>query len=80
MWLWLTANVIIFGAELNAELERQTIADSTRGPARPLGRRGAAVADFKAVGTSESIAMDEVVHPKETSNPVTDTPSKNENS
>ncbi len=80
VWLWLTANVIIFGAELNAELERQTIADSTRGPARPLGRRGAAVADFKAVGTSESIAMDEVVHPKETSNPVTDTPSKNENS
>jgi len=78
VWLWLTANVIIFGAELNAELERQTIADSTRGPARPLGRRGAAVADFKAIGTSEKKAMDEVTHPKETSKPVTNAPSTNE--
>lgn len=79
VWLWLTANVIIFGAELNSELERQTVADTTRGPARPLGQRGASVADFKAVGTSEQVAMDEVVHPKETNNPVTNTPSKHEN-
>lgn len=80
VWLWLTANVIIVGAELNSELERQTVADSTRGAARPLGQRGAAVADFKAIGTSEKTAMDEVVHPKETSNPMSDTPSKSESS
>jgi len=42
IWLWLTAMVIIIGAEINSELERQTIADTTRGPARPLGKRGAA--------------------------------------
>jgi len=46
IWLWLTAMVVICGAELNAELERQTIADSTRGPCRPVGERGAVMADF----------------------------------
>lgn len=48
IWLWLTAMVVIIGAELNSELERQTICDTTRGPARPVGSRGAAMADFVA--------------------------------
>jgi membrane protein len=47
-WSYLTAFTILFGAELNAELERQTSSDTTAGPARTLGQRGAAVADVKA--------------------------------
>ena len=46
MWFWLTAFVVIVGAELNAEMERQTSVDTTRGPARPAGERGSVVADF----------------------------------
>ncbi len=45
MWLYLSAYGILIGALLNAELERQTLADSTRGPDRPLGERGAVLAD-----------------------------------
>jgi membrane protein len=45
MWLYLSAYIVCLGAELNAELEHQTQRDSTKGPARPLGRRGAYVAD-----------------------------------
>lgn len=48
MWFWLTAFIVIVGAEINAEMERQTHVDTTRGPARPFGKRGAVVADFDA--------------------------------
>jgi membrane protein len=44
-WLSLSAYVFLLGAELNSELERQTDADTTTGPSRPAGARGAAVAD-----------------------------------
>src|SRR4051812_14333297 len=44
-WFYLTAFSVLLGAELNAELERQTVRDTTEGPARPLGQRGAAAAD-----------------------------------
>ena len=44
-WLYLSSYVLLFGAELNAELEYQTQHDTTRGKARPLGERGAWVAD-----------------------------------
>jgi len=44
-WLWLSAYVFLLGAEMNSELERQTAADTTTGPARPMGQRGAVVAD-----------------------------------
>lgn len=66
VWLWLTANVIIIGAELNSELERQTLIDSTRGPARPLGKRGATMADFKASKTKLENANAEILTPQET--------------
>jgi len=46
VWFWLTAFVVIVGAELNAELERHTSVDTTRGKRRPLGKRGAAMADY----------------------------------
>jgi membrane protein len=45
MWLWLTAIVALFGAELNAEIEHQTARDSTTGRPKPLGARGATMAD-----------------------------------
>ncbi len=45
LWLWLTVLLVLLGAALNAELERQTTADSTVGPPRPVGSRGAVVAD-----------------------------------
>ncbi|WP_048709455.1 YihY/virulence factor BrkB family protein [Microvirga massiliensis] len=46
-WSYLTAFAVLLGAELNAELERQTSRDTTTGPARSPGQRGAAVADTK---------------------------------
>lgn len=45
LWLYLSCLAILFGAELNAELEAQTYQDSTVGPDRPLGERGAVKAD-----------------------------------
>lgn len=47
-WFYLTSFAVLFGAELNAELERQTARDTTEGAALPLGHRGAAVADTVA--------------------------------
>jgi len=45
LWTWLSVVILLFGAEFNAELEHQTARDSTTGPARPMGERGAAMAD-----------------------------------
>lgn len=45
LWLFISAFAILLGAELNAELERQTAQDTTIGPARPMGERHAHVAD-----------------------------------
>ena len=45
LWLWLTVLLVVFGAAVNGESERQTLHDSTTGPPRPLGQRGAVVAD-----------------------------------
>lgn len=44
-WLWISAIVILLGAELNAELEHQTMRDTTTGQPKPLGARGAKMAD-----------------------------------
>jgi membrane protein len=44
-WLWISIFLVIVGASVNAEAERQTARDSTIGPERPLGDRGAVVAD-----------------------------------
>ena len=45
MWFFVTAYVVLLGAELNSELELQTAQDSTTGEPQPLGSRGAYVAD-----------------------------------
>jgi membrane protein len=45
IWLWISTIVVLLGAELNAEIEHQTARDSTVGADKPLGERGAAMAD-----------------------------------
>jgi membrane protein len=37
--------VLLIGAELDAEIEHQTCRDSTVGPPKPMGTRGATMAD-----------------------------------
>ena len=44
-WLWISAIVILIGAELDAEMEHQTARDTTEGAPRPRGARGARMAD-----------------------------------
>jgi membrane protein len=48
MWLYISAFVILLGAELNAELELQTAQDTTTGPPQPMGQRQAYAADHTA--------------------------------
>lgn len=50
MWTWISVMILLIGAELNAELEHQTARDTTTGPERPMGQRGAEMAD-SVVGT-----------------------------
>lgn len=45
LWLYLTSYIVLFGAEVNAESEQQTARDTTKGPAQPIGERGAVAAD-----------------------------------
>src|SRR6478672_1208725 len=51
MWMWISSIVILFGAQLNSEIEHQTVRDSTVRGDRPLGARGAVMAD--SVGKAE---------------------------
>jgi membrane protein len=44
-WIWISTIVIVLGAELDAEIEHQTCRDSTVGPPKPMGERGATMAD-----------------------------------
>lgn len=45
LWFQLTAVSVLLGALLDAEMEQQTARDTTTGPERPMGERGARVAD-----------------------------------
>ncbi|USI72885.1 YihY/virulence factor BrkB family protein [Sphingomonas morindae] len=47
-WLYLSAYILLLGAEVNCELERQTAKDTTVGVEQPLGTRGAHAADTVA--------------------------------
>ena len=44
-WLYLSAFVVLFGAAINAQSEKQTRKDSTEGSPRPMGQRDARAAD-----------------------------------
>ena len=45
LWTWLTVQIVLMGAELNAEIEHQTAVDTTTGEPLAIGERGAVVAD-----------------------------------
>lgn len=60
LWVWLSAVIVLMGAELNAEMEHQTALDSTVGPPKPMGERGAAMADtvgLRFVGLRQGAGM-----------------------
>ncbi|MEO6002937.1 MAG: YihY/virulence factor BrkB family protein [Opitutus sp.] len=57
-WLFLTAYVVLIGAELNSEMERQTVKDTTKGPDLPLGQRGAYSADTVGATREETKTQD----------------------
>ncbi|KAB0676563.1 YihY/virulence factor BrkB family protein [Aureimonas leprariae] len=54
IWVWISSIIFIIGAEINAEMEHQTALDTTDEPAKPLGSRGARVAD--TIGKSSAAA------------------------
>lgn len=45
LWFNLSSFIILLGAEINSELERQTMRDTTTGTIQPMGKRGANDAD-----------------------------------
>jgi membrane protein len=45
MWFYISGFVVILGAEINSEMERQTVKDTTDGVPKPIGERGAFSAD-----------------------------------
>ena len=52
IWMWLSTIVLLVGAEINAEMEHQTARDTTEGSRKPMGARGATMAD--EVGTARA--------------------------
>ncbi|MDZ4376181.1 MAG: YihY/virulence factor BrkB family protein [Phenylobacterium sp.] len=50
VWVWVSVLIVLLGAELNAEIEHQTALDSTIGPPKPIGERGATMADTVGSG------------------------------
>lgn len=45
VWIWLSTMIVLLGGEINAEMEHQTAKDTTEGGSKPLGARGARMAD-----------------------------------
>jgi len=60
LWVWFSAMVVLTGAELNSEIEHQTAIDTTLGAARPMGERGAVMAD--TVGKAFTVSPREAAH------------------
>jgi membrane protein len=44
-WMWMSTIIVLYGAELNSEIEHQAALDTTAGRSGPLGARGAGTAD-----------------------------------
>jgi sulfiredoxin len=57
-WIWISAIIVLLGAELNAEMEHQTAQDSTEGAEKPLGMRGATMAALARLGEFEADCRD----------------------
>jgi len=47
-WFFINAFIVLIGAEINSESEKQTRRDTTTGEEEPLGKRGATAADTVA--------------------------------
>ena len=54
MWFYLSSVIVVLGAQINAEMERQTRVDTTEGPAAPMGQRGAYAADTLGPSASDT--------------------------
>jgi membrane protein len=54
MWFYLSSIFVVLGAEINAEMERQTVKDTTGGTPEPMGKRGAYAADTVGPEANES--------------------------
>jgi len=54
VWIWLSTIVVLIGAEIDAEMEHQTARDTTTGAQKPMGARGARMAD--TVGEAQDAA------------------------
>lgn len=59
-WLSLSAYVFLLGAELNSELEHHVTHDTTRGPAKPMGQRGATVSDTMPEDAAKTVDLADV--------------------
>jgi membrane protein len=55
MWTWISVIILLVGAELNAELEHQTTKDTTIGAPKPMGYRGAFMADTLGKSSDTSV-------------------------
>ena len=66
MMLWIYYSVVVFvvGAALNGQLELQTLRDTTVGPPRPPGERGAFAADHTAADVAQGPAAERPAHPR----------------
>ncbi|MCW8108417.1 YihY/virulence factor BrkB family protein [Alteromonas ponticola] len=62
MWFYLSAYIILLGAELNAAMEYQTEKDSTTGKPAPKGERGAYVADHSPTDKEVPPTEDTKIH------------------
>ena len=45
VWMWFSTIIVLVGGEINAEIEHQTAKDTTEGRKKPMGTRGAKMAD-----------------------------------
>jgi len=75
-WLYLSSYILLFGAELNSEIEHQTAQDTTT-LAAPLGERGAWVADHVAEDGHDADDADDADDLQAQTSPLQDTPKAN---
>jgi membrane protein len=68
MWLFLSAYAVLIGAEINAETERQTFRDSTVGVDRPIGQRGAVLADTVALDEASRAILEKRMRRRDNAN------------